>query len=967
MKKIQLVFLFLCLSLSLSAQITLDNNPASLKWYQINSPNFNVIFPKGFEEQAQRMANTLELIHVPEAKTMGDVPKRLNVVLQNQSSISNGFVTITPRRSEFFTMPSQNYNFLGTNDWLNLLASHEYRHVVQYQHANRGFSRALYYLFGSNTLAAMAHIGAPNWFWEGDAVATETAFTHSGRGRIPYFNLVFKTNLLEGRTFNYHKQYLRSYKHNIPDHYVLGFNMVSYLRKRTNDPEIWEKITARSWNVPFIPFTFSNAIKKETGLYVTQLYKEMAADLKKEWQKEIDQLQLTPFEKVNSRKNKAYTDYLYPQPLEDGSVLAMKDGIGDIEQFVIIKDGNGKRIFTPGIVNETGMLSTTNTKVVWNEYGYDPRWGIRNYSLLKIYDFKSKKRKKIGSRRERFAGAALSPDGIKVATVRTDNAYKTTLVVLDVSSGNVIKEFANPDNNFISMPRWTSDGKIIALRTVKSERAVSLFDFSSGNVEDLLQLSRENIGHPVMVDKFLLYNSPVTGIDNIFAYDTVTKMKYQITASKYGAYNPAISKDGRVLYYNEQGRDGMDVVKTSFDPSLWKQFEVQKTTNNIAEFLAEQEGQPNLLDSVPQKQFPVKRYSKFKGLINPYSWGAYIDNSLAQATIGISSQDILSTTNINAGYQFDIAERTGLWKAGISYQGWYPIIDVQATHGTRSVSEGKVIFNDEEKEVKFKWTETNIEGGLRIPLTLTQSKFYSNFTFGDALGITKTSDFRNNIDGGGRIIPESDSTAYFYRDYTDKGSLIYNHFFLSAYRLLKTSRRDINSKWGQIFWLDLYNTPLKGDFKGRNFSFYTQLYFPGLFKHHSLWGYWAYQSTEVVQKADNYFFRNNIPIPRGQSVSRFQQFYSMSANYTFPIWYPDVAIGPLVNFQRVRLNAFMDYGYGISKLFNSSQDYISAGAEIKFDLNLMRFLPQFNIGFRYAKGLRPSTSEFEVLIGTIPF
>jgi hypothetical protein len=93
-------------------------------------------------------------------------------------------------------MPSQNYNFLGTNDWLNLLASHEYRHVVQYQHANRGFSRALYYLFGSNTLAAMAHIGAPQWFWEGDAVATETAFTHSGRGRIPNFNLVFKTNLM---------------------------------------------------------------------------------------------------------------------------------------------------------------------------------------------------------------------------------------------------------------------------------------------------------------------------------------------------------------------------------------------------------------------------------------------------------------------------------------------------------------------------------------------------------------------------------------------------------------------------------------------------------------------------------------------------------------------------------------------------------------------------------------------------
>ena len=62
----------------------------------------------------------------------------------------------------------------------------------------------------------MAQVAAPQWFWEGDAVATETAFTPSGRGRIPNFGLVLRTNLLEGRTFNYHKQYLRSYKHNIP-------------------------------------------------------------------------------------------------------------------------------------------------------------------------------------------------------------------------------------------------------------------------------------------------------------------------------------------------------------------------------------------------------------------------------------------------------------------------------------------------------------------------------------------------------------------------------------------------------------------------------------------------------------------------------------------------------------------------------------------------------------------------------
>src|SRR6185436_13595979 len=180
-----------------------------------------------------------------------------------------------------------------TNDWLNQLVTHEYRHIAQFDRANTGFNRALYYLFGPATLSAMSIVSVPKWFWEGDAVATETAFTHSGRGRIPNFGLVLETNLREGRVFNYNKQYLRSYKNNIPDHYVLGYHMISYLRKRTGDPDIWAKIGKRTWSVPFIPFAFSNAIKKESGLHVTQLYREMATDLQKTWDEEQRQLQLT--------------------------------------------------------------------------------------------------------------------------------------------------------------------------------------------------------------------------------------------------------------------------------------------------------------------------------------------------------------------------------------------------------------------------------------------------------------------------------------------------------------------------------------------------------------------------------------------------------------------------------------------------------------------------------------------------
>lgn len=959
---------------SARAQVVLENNPPSVKWYQVNTPNFRVLYSRGFEKQAQRVANSLEHIREAEAKSLGTLPRKFSIILQNQSAISNGFVSILPRRSEFYGMPTQDYNFIGTNEWLDLLTSHEYRHIVQYQHATRGFNKAIYYLFGSISLAGMAQVAAPSWFWEGDAVATETAFTPSGRGKIPNFGLLMRTNLLEGRKFNYHKQHLRSYRHNIPDHYVLGYHMVNYLRRKTNDPDIWGKISARSWSVPFIPFAFSNAIRKETGLSVTQLYDEMADNLAAEWEQELEGLVLTPFVKVNVRRKRAYTDYLYPQPLSDGSILAMKKGIGDIEQFVLLRKGE-EVVFTPGQMNDTGMLSAEGKTVVWNEYGFDPRWRVRNYSQIKSYNLATGKRKIIGPRKSRYASAAITPQGDKVVTVETDTEYKTHLVVLD-SVGKVLKKFPNPANHFYSMPRWSPDGKSIAvLRTEPRGKTIVLVNYDSGTSRDLFPLSQENFGYPVLHGDYLLFNSPASGIDNIYALDLRTGVRSQITSSRLGSYNPAVSPDGRTLYYNEQTRDGLDVVSVPFDPATWRPYESERTMSLFFRELMEQEGHPDIFSEVPATERPHQRYRKISGIINPYNWGVTVDNDLTEASVGIISRDILSTTSIGLGYYFDINERTSAWRGQVSYQGWYPIIDVSASLSNRSVTEGGTKFYDtlvdpvtaEMRDVIFTWREKNVQAGVRIPLITTSSKYHGNVTFSNSVGLTQVSEFENNIDGGGRIVPRGDKSAYFFRDYVDDGNLVFNNFSISAYRLLKTSRRDILSRWGQQIEFESFETPFGGDFNGRLASVFGALFFPGLAKHHSLWTYGAWQHTKFERGLQNYVFRNQVPTPRGHSVGRFQDFYSASANYTLPVWYPDIAIGPLLNIQRLRANLFFDYGLGESPLFDNRQEYTSVGVEAKVDINIMRFLPQFDIGVRFSKGILPATTEFEVLIGTFNF
>jgi WD40 repeat protein len=263
-----------------------------------------------------------------------------------------------------------------------------------------------------------------------------------------------------------------------------------------------------------------------------QLYQATAADLTKTWAEELKDVQLTTFDTLHKRTSKAYTDYQYPQPLPNGDVLALKSGIGDFVQFVTLTKGEELKTFVPGVMNDAGMLSVSGNKVVWSEYGFDPRWQVKNYSLIKSYDLE-KKEYNVLTHKTRYSGAALSPDGSKIVTVESETSYKISVVVIDSEQGSVIKKFDNPENAFYSMARWSDDGKkIVSLKTLDNKRNVIMLDYESGNETVLVAGSEENIGHPVLIGKYLFFNSPISGIDNIYAYDLEQNVRYQVTSSQ---------------------------------------------------------------------------------------------------------------------------------------------------------------------------------------------------------------------------------------------------------------------------------------------------------------------------------------------------------------------------------------------------------------------------------------------------
>ena len=220
--------LLLALPCSLGAQVTPpalgpNQNPPSVRWSVIETPHFEVIYPREMEPEGQRTANTLEHVYAAVSRTLARSPSRISIVLQGQRTDANGFITLAPRHGEWFVASPQGSDLLGANDWFDLLAVHETRHVVQFDRLDAGLTRVAYWLFGEMGWAALSALAAPSWYLEGDAVGTETALTHSGRGRLPEFMADERAIRASGRRDSYWKAMWGSYRDFVPNYYVLGY------------------------------------------------------------------------------------------------------------------------------------------------------------------------------------------------------------------------------------------------------------------------------------------------------------------------------------------------------------------------------------------------------------------------------------------------------------------------------------------------------------------------------------------------------------------------------------------------------------------------------------------------------------------------------------------------------------------------------------------------------------------------
>ncbi|QIX61893.1 hypothetical protein HER32_12150 [Hymenobacter sp. BT18] len=941
----------------------LSQNPPSLRWFEIRTAHFRVLYPAGFEQRAQRTARRLEQVYEPVGASLGVRPRPVTVVLQTQNTIGNGFVSILPRRSEFFTTPPQAPSLTGTLDWLDQLAVHEYRHVVQFEKPRQGLSRVAFWLFGYGGLGATT-IGVPDWFTEGDAVGTETVLTRSGRGRIPAFDVELRANLLAGRRYTYAKSVAGSYRDNVPNHYVLGYFLTSYAKRRYG-PEVWGPVMNRYYQFPVYPFSFSNSLRRTTGLRVESLYQRTLAEVDSAWRQQLARMPAgpAPFYYPARPERRVFTQYQYPQYLNDSTVVALKSGLGHIDQLVLLRPRSKEQVLhVPGLVNLPEMLSAGGGKVCWPEYRYDVRWLQRVYSELKVLDVASGQVTRL-TPRGRYTAAALSPDGRQLLAVRTDATYRTELVVLDASTGQQVQVLPNPGHDQFQQPRWSTDQRRAVVVTLKAAgKVLEEIDLATGQRQELLPTAELNISHPQPWGDYVFYNSPQSGTDQIYAVHTGTRQRLQVTHDSVGAYHAAISPDGQRLAFHVFRSGGSRVAELPLTPAQWQPAEAGHDPAAYLEPVVQTDpgaqkvgpvlpGDTLLLDNA----LPTQRYRPAAHLFNVFGWGLIQSPAGSGLSVGVRSQDVLSTLQSVAGVGYDQTERTGNAFATISYQGLYPVLDATLERGQRRTT--LYIDRDDEADSlrQDRWQYTNLTLGARLPLQLTQNRFRQALTVGAYYTAQQSQGY---------------DLPYRYLNEIGRNTLHLLSSSVSYFRLLKQSQRDVAPRWGQTLFLSARTTPFGKGLSTWQLAAQGSSYLPGLGRHHSVRVRAGYQQ----QNPRSFPLTAAIFYPRGQTYYNFRQLATGSAEYRLPLLHPDWTLGRWLYVPRVLGGVFYDRAVGTLAAVSPDgqptevwQRYATVGADVSVVFNALRLRTPFEVGARTIYNVRSGEWLVQPLVLDIGF
>lgn len=952
------VFLFALLPFVADAQYyTVGEDPSWVKWRQIQSRRFTIIYPSALDATAQRYAWLFDRLADSVYAPLGVHPAKMPIVLHAYNVRSNGLVSWAPSRMELFTTPPTD---AYAQAWDKQLALHETRHAAQMTKIGGGAVKILHFVLGEQAEGLAAGIIIPGWYLEGDAVVSETALSGAGRGRSPNFLMPQKAYLESDVRFTQDMWKNGSYRYLMPGNYVYGYiiSTYAYLKGGT---QTFDHTLGYTVKHPYAVPPFDRGMKKYTGRNEKQLQKESFAALKEMYRHDDSLRGNDAAHRPLAPRSHDYCAFRYPAITDDHRTLAVKNTLHSAAQLVEIDSlGHVHTLRSIGDINSS--LQHSRGVVYWTEAAPHRRWAQQSYSVIKAYDVRSRKLRTL-TRGTRFFGVSISPDGTQLATVENTPEGESRIVVIPLIYNDarrppkLLPEAARripaPRHQVWNHTAWYPASDTLIAATLLTDNGCGLYEvnLASKSYTTLIKDNFQDIKRPAASRDFIAFESGYDGVNNIYAIKTSRNPPtsiYKLTNARHGAFDAAFNAHGDSMTYVNYHTYGYEPVRAATDSLLWQadnfmqpyRFAWADSLSKTAHINADTLTLPSVI------RYPSKPYRKLDHLFRVHSWLPFYFNPdvISQLTLDrlantitpgaiLFSQNTLGTAIGWAGYKYEHGFHSGHF--GFTYKGWYPVIEYSMDVNDRYAMQSNVA-NSRVASRDMPFLSSTVR--LYIPFNFSSNGWQRQF------------------------IPQID--GYFTNDVFDTNSSSYpSGYVLGAvtwYHRRDMAMRELYPRWGYMLRM-WYLRPLAEAIFSDVKAIQATTYIPGILPNHSLQLKAGYQTQNNSARPGG----RALPLARGYTYGIFPDEIILNADYSFPLFYPDWNISYVAFFKRVQMNLFTDYAI----LFTGAakQTKHAAGFDFLVDMHLFRFAFPIAAGFRCAVPLTDGISPSFNLLFNIRF
>ena len=571
MRKFLFIILLLTFTVTGASAATFD---PSFKFVTLETDHFTIYFHQGLEETGQRAAVIAEEVHQKLTKLFKWSPReKTNIVIADNSDFANGMTTVIPYNAMYLqtALPAAASSIGSYDDWLRLLITHEYAHVLTSDPV-RGYSETMRRIFGKVypvdeplgflffLIAGPPNTMMPHWWHEGMATWAETELTASGRGRNSYYQMIYRTAVAENNlpTIDRINGEMPNWPAgNAP--YVYGSSLIQYIADKYGKEKPADLSIQQSGRFPY--FINTPPEQQLGGRNYQRLYSEMLLNLRQEQRKSIDSLSREPFTSLIMVGKKGGIEQV-PRFSRDGSMVAFNRDDRHSHPSIVVLDKSGKEIAKiRRNYGEGGLGWSPDNKMIFFSQAEVSLAG-NDYQDIYSYSLKEKKTKRL-TEGQRASDPDLSPDGRKLLFVaKKTNAQElalydlTTLESTPKSEPETIRHYSDTRLN---SPRWAPDNNNILF--VKTDRnghsTLQIVNTSDKSQREILSTNGSILSACWSPDgKTIFYIADTNGVFNLHSLDLSTGNTTQITHVLSGIMSADVSAaDGTIAveHYSSEG------------------------------------------------------------------------------------------------------------------------------------------------------------------------------------------------------------------------------------------------------------------------------------------------------------------------------------------------------------------------------------------------------------------------------